>query len=147
MAEDFSSDRPLILVAAGLVGDGKGRYLLTRRRPKGPLGLCWEFPGGKVEAGETPEAALVREMREEVGLEVGELTPWGFVSHAYDSFHLLMVLFRCAVFRGEARPLDVYDAGWYTPAEMVGLDFPPADRPLLAKLLAADQTASSLKVH
>ncbi|MBF0455241.1 MAG: (deoxy)nucleoside triphosphate pyrophosphohydrolase [Magnetococcales bacterium] len=126
---------PLLLVAAGLIQDERGRVLLSRRKPGGPLGLLWEFPGGKVEGGESPEQALVREMMEEVGLAVSQLAPWAFVSHAYEDFHLLMVVFRCGHFEGVAKPLDVHDVGWFDLPELSSLSFPPADLPLLDKLL------------
>ena len=127
---------PLLLVAAGLLRDPQERVLLSRRRPGGHHGLRWEFPGGKVEMGETPEAALIREFKEEVGLTVGKLSPWTFVSHDYRAMHLLMVLFHCGSYSGEPRALDVADVGWFTLEEMAKLDFPPADRPLLEQLRA-----------
>lgn len=125
---------PLLLVAAGLIQDRQGRFLLSQRKAHGHMGSLWEFPGGKVQIGETPEAALVREMREELDIEVENLTPWTFVSHDYDTFHLLMVLFHCGIFRGTPCPLDVQNIGWFTAEEMQGLDFPPADQPLLKQL-------------
>ena len=127
---------PLLLVSAGLLRDDRGRVLLSQRRPGGHHGLCWEFPGGKVEAGETPEAALIREFREEVGVTVGALTPWTFVSHDYEQVHLLMVLFHCRRHSGTPRPLEVEAVGWFTLEQMRCLEFPPADRPLLDLLLA-----------
>ncbi|MBF0447401.1 MAG: (deoxy)nucleoside triphosphate pyrophosphohydrolase [Magnetococcales bacterium] len=126
---------PLVLVVAALIEDDRGRVLLSRRKPGGPLGLCWEFPGGKVEIGESPEQALIREMKEEVGLTVSDLSPWQFVSHPYETFHLLMVLFRCGHFVGEVQPLDVHDVRWFHVSQLSTLSFPPADRPLLDKLL------------
>ena len=126
---------PLVLVAAGLIQDDRGRVLLSRRGPEDSLALMWEFPGGKVEVGESPEEALIREMNEEVGLLVSDLTPWQFVSHSYEKFHLLMVLFRCGSYEGTAQALDVYDVGWFERDELTTLSFPPADLPLLEKLL------------
>ena len=126
----------MVLVAAGLIQNQEGQVLLSRRAPGGPLSLLWEFPGGKVEEGESPEQALIREMAEEVGLTVSKLTPWQFVSHPYEKFHLLMVLFRCGHFTGTAKPLDVYDARWFKPHALSSLAMPPADLPLVKKLLA-----------
>ncbi len=129
---------PLLLVAAGLLRDDRGRVLLSRRRPGGHQGLRWEFPGGKVEAGETPEAALIREFKEEVGVTIEALSPWTFVSHDYKSVHLLMMLYHCHRHSGQPRPLDVEDVGWFTLEEMAELEFPPADRPLLELLEQLD---------
>ena len=136
MKKSVLTSTPLLLVAAGLIQDRGGRFLLSQRKAQGHMGSLWEFPGGKVQSGEIPEAALVREMREELGIEVENLTPWTFVSHDYDTFHLLMVLFHCGSFRGTPHPLDVQNIGWFTAEEMQGLNFPPADQPLLKQLPA-----------
>lgn len=130
------SSLPLVLVAAGLIRDASGRVLLSQRRPGDDLGLLWEFPGGKVEPFERPEEALIREMAEEVGLTVSALTPWRFVSHRYERFDLLMVVFACGRFSGTARPLDVHDVGWFELSALPSLAFPPADLPLVGALLA-----------
>ncbi|MBF0154377.1 MAG: (deoxy)nucleoside triphosphate pyrophosphohydrolase [Magnetococcales bacterium] len=129
--------KPLLLVCAALLRDAGGRVLLTRRRPGTHMGSCWEFPGGKWQPGESPEAALVREIHEEVGLTVVAPEPWTFVSHPYDDFHLLMPVFLCRRWSGEPQPLDVADWGWFRVEEMLNLPFPPADWPLVEKLAGA----------
>ncbi|MBF0283642.1 MAG: (deoxy)nucleoside triphosphate pyrophosphohydrolase [Magnetococcales bacterium] len=127
--------RPVLLVVAALIADGEGRFLLAQRRPGGPLGLTWEFPGGKLHPGESPEAALVREMDEELGVDVEILAPWRFVSHPYEAFHLLMTVFHGRIV-GERRPMarEVADWGWFRVEEMADLPMPPADLPLVAWL-------------
>ncbi|MBF0157408.1 MAG: (deoxy)nucleoside triphosphate pyrophosphohydrolase [Magnetococcales bacterium] len=131
------SATPLLLVVAALLQDEQGRVLLTQRRPGSHLALTWEFPGGKVEPGETPEEALVRELAEELGIVVAteDLSPWGFASHPYERFHLLMPLFSCRHFSGEPQPLGVHDLKWFARKSLAGLDLPPADRPLVARLI------------
>lgn len=131
----MSPGRPaILLVVAALIHGEGGRVLLSRRPPGGSLSLCWEFPGGKVKFHESPEQALVRELQEELGIQALELVPWTFVSHAYDTFHLLMPVYHCHRFVGEPRALDVHEVGWFRREELGGLDFPPADRPLVAML-------------
>lgn len=131
-----SSPRKLLLVVAALIQDRGGRVLLTQRPQNTHMAGFWEFPGGKVDPGETPEQALIREMAEETGLVVGDLEPWAFVSHAYPDFHLLMPVFRCGFWRGEAVALDVAGVGWFGVEEMHALSFPPADVPLINRLVA-----------
>jgi 8-oxo-dGTP diphosphatase len=122
-------------VVAALIRDpASGRVLMSRRRPDQSLPGCWEFPGGKVEPGEAPVAALVREIEEELGcvVEVGAIEE--VVFHAYDGFDLLMLVYRCAIARGEPRPVQVADVRWFTPADIPALPLPPADLPLAARL-------------
>ncbi|MBM3556945.1 MAG: (deoxy)nucleoside triphosphate pyrophosphohydrolase [Alphaproteobacteria bacterium] len=128
--------RPLVLVVAAALVDADHRVLLCQR-PKGKsMAGLWEFPGGKVEAGETPEAALARELKEELDLEVKTkcLAPLTFASHAYDEFQLLMPLYVCRVWDGVVRPSEGQATRWLRPAAMTDLPMPPADKPLVAFL-------------
>ncbi len=126
----------LILVSAGLVIDGS-RVLLSRRGAEGPLKGCWEFPGGKVEQHESPEEALIREMREEVALTVSDLAPWRFVSHSYPNRHVLMNVFHCRSFQGRPKAADpqVLEVRWFGRDEVGDLKWPPANGPLLGGLM------------
>ena len=96
----------------------------------------WEFPGGKIAAGETPEAALCRELKEELDIDVAESTlePVGFASHRYDSFHILLLLYRCRDWRGMATPRETQNIAWVEPAAMRNYAMPAADEPLVALL-------------
>jgi 8-oxo-dGTP diphosphatase len=127
----------LVLVAAGALVDTDGRVLVTRRPPGKPMAGLWEFPGGKVEPGETPETTLIRELKEELGIDTQSscLAPLTFASHAYDDFHLLMPLYVCRTWDGIARPLEGQALKWLRPRDLRGLDMPPADAPLIAPLI------------
>jgi len=127
----------LLLVAACALVDTDGRVLVTRRPEGKAMAGLWEFPGGKVEAGETPEASLVRELREELGVDTWSscLAPLTFASHAYDDFHLLMPLYVCRAWEGIARPLEGQALKWVRPRDLRALDMPPADAPLIAPLI------------
>jgi 8-oxo-dGTP diphosphatase len=127
------------VVAAALV-DGESRVLLQRRAAGRAMAGLWEFPGGKVESGEKPEAALARELEEELGLAVRPeaLVPCAFASADNGGRHMLLLLFTCREWRGTPEALDADALLWARPAEMRGLAMPPADRPLvdlLEKLL------------
>jgi 8-oxo-dGTP diphosphatase len=122
----------LLVVAGALVRDG--RLLLTRRPDGDPLAGFWELPGGKVEADETPEAALAREWREELGVEVESSAPLTFASGAPDGRHVTLLVFLVRSLRGEPSPLGVAEVRWTTPAEASGLPLLPADRPVVEQL-------------
>ncbi len=126
----------LVLVVACALVDADGRVLLCRRPEGKSLAGLWEFPGGKVDAGETPEGALIRELKEELGISVAQacLAPFVFASHAYDGFHLLMPLYLCRRWEGFVRPLEHSALAWARPHEMGGYPMPPADAPLVAYL-------------
>jgi 8-oxo-dGTP diphosphatase len=126
----------LVLVAAAALIDADGRVLICRRPEGKTMSGLWEFPGGKVEDGETPEAALIRELDEELGIEVGArcLAPLSFVSHDYGDFHLLMPLFVTRKWDGIPRPLEGQELKWVLPQELGSYPMPPADMPLIAAL-------------
>lgn len=126
----------LQVVAAALVA-GDGRVLLAQRPQGKSLAGLWEFPGGKLEPGESPEAALRRELDEELGIAAEELAPFTFVSFAYPDFHLLMLLYWCRRWQGEPHGRDGQALRWEHPAAMAALPMPPADVPLVAALVAA----------
>lgn len=123
------------VVAAALI-DGRGRVLVQQRPPDKSLGGLWEFPGGKIEPGETPEVALIRELAEELGIAVriDDLQPIAFASHALAGRHLLLLLYRIDVWRGEPVALEATALAWETPATLRGLPMPPADVPLVEAL-------------
>jgi 8-oxo-dGTP diphosphatase len=125
-----------VLVAAVALIDPDGRVLLARR-PRGKvMADLWEFPGGKVRDGETPEEALIRELAEELAIDVTEscLAPFAFASHAYDDFHLLMPLYVCRIWEGQVTPLEGQELKWLRPGAMADVPMLPADEPLVALL-------------
>ncbi|MDW8444750.1 MAG: bifunctional GNAT family N-acetyltransferase/(deoxy)nucleoside triphosphate pyrophosphohydrolase [Acetobacteraceae bacterium] len=128
--------RPIVLVAAVALIDADGRVLLARRPEGKALAGLWEFPGGKLRDGETPEAALIRELREELGIDVAAscLAPFAFASHAYETFHLLMPLYLCRRWRGVVTPLEGQELAWVRPWKLADYPMPPADVPLVAML-------------
>jgi len=130
------AERPVVLVAAVALVDADGRVLLAQRPAGKAMAGLWEFPGGKVGEGETPEAALIRELREELAIDVTEscLAPFTFASHAYAGFHLLMPLYLCRVWQGIVTPLEGQALRWRQPDDMDPDIMPPADRPLVAML-------------
>ena len=122
------------LVVAGLIADG-GRVLITQRRADQSLPLQWEFPGGKVEPGEAPVAALVRELAEEIGVvvEVGGI--WDVLFHAYPAFDLVMLVYACRISDGKPAAVEVADVAWVAVEELPTWDILPADRPLVDRLV------------
>lgn len=127
---------PIVLVAAVALVDADGRVLIARRPAGKPMPGLWEFPGGKVRDGETPEAALVRELQEELGIDTRAscLAPIAFASHGYGDFHLLMPLFACRVWQGTPQPREGQELAWVRPARLGDYPMPPADEPLVALL-------------
>lgn len=127
---------PVILVVAVALVDVDGRVLIAQRPEGKAMAGLWEFPGGKVENGETPEAALIRELQEEIGIDVTEncLAPLTFASHAYDRFHLLMPLFVCRVWEGDVTPREGQTLKWVRPLDLRNYPMPAADVPLVAML-------------
>ncbi len=128
--------RPILLVAAAALVDTDNRVLITRRPAGRPMAGLWEFPGGKVEPGETPEGALRRELHEELGIDVCPtcLSPLTFASHAYESFHLLMPLYLCRQWDGTIAPHEGQEIAWVRAARLSHYPMPPADKPLIAPL-------------
>jgi 8-oxo-dGTP diphosphatase len=130
--------RSIVIVAACVLLNEAGELLIARRPPGRPLAGLWEFPGGKVEQGEQPEEALVRELREELGIEIAkaDLEPLTFASHAYPDFHLLMPLYRCTRWRGPVTALEGQELRWVGKETLAEYDMPPADEPLKSALRA-----------
>jgi 8-oxo-dGTP diphosphatase len=128
--------KKLVLVAACALIDTDTRVLLARRPEGKKMAGLWEFPGGKVNPGETPEAALIRELHEELGIDVSEacLAPFAFASHAYDTFHLLMPLYLCRRWEGFVQPLEGQALAWVKPARLTDYEMPAADKPLVPLL-------------
>jgi 8-oxo-dGTP diphosphatase len=136
MAATGAEKLPVVLVVCVALVDPDGRVLLAQRPEGKPMAGLWEFPGGKVHEGETPEAALIRELKEELGIDVAAscLAPFTFASHAYERFHLLMPLYVCRKWQGEVAPLEGQRLAWVRPVRMEDYPMPPADRPLVAML-------------
>src|ERR1700751_6005431 len=132
----IAADRapPLVLVAAVVLADADGRVLLAQRPEGKPMAGLWEFPGGKVNVGETPEAALIRELAEELGIDVAAscLAPFTFASYAYPDFHLLMPLYVCRKWSGTPAAREGQRLAWVRPARLGDYPMPPADVPLVA---------------
>lgn len=128
--------KPLLLVAACALIDIDGRVLLARRPEGKKMAGLWEFPGGKLQPGETPEVALIRELKEELGIDVssGCLAPFAFASHAYDRFHLLMPLYLCRRWKGIPRAREGQTLSWVRPGRLAEYEMPPADKPLIPLL-------------
>jgi 8-oxo-dGTP diphosphatase len=129
--------RPRKLVVAGLVVGADGRILITQRRADQALPLQWEFPGGKVEPGEAPVAALARELAEEIGARVVVGRIWDVLFHAYPAFDLVMLVYVCRIVDGdEPRAVEVADLVWVAREDLGAWDILPADRPLVDRLVA-----------
>ena len=126
----------IVLVAACALIDTDGRVLIAERPAGRSMAGLWEFPGGKVETGETPEATLIRELKEELGIKVKEecLAPLTFASHAYPDFHLLMPLYVCRRWEGFVAPQEGQTLAWVRPNRLKDYPMPPADVPLIAHL-------------
>lgn len=122
-----------VLVAAVALIDADGRVLLAQRPEGKSMAGLWEFPGGKVEPDETPEAALIRELHEELGIDTWTscLAPLTFASHGYDDFHLLMPVFACRRWQGIARPQEGQTLAWVRARDLRNYPMPPADIPLI----------------
>jgi 8-oxo-dGTP diphosphatase len=138
-SDSAPSSRRLLLVAAAALLDSSGRVLITQRPAHKQLGGLWEFPGGKVELGEAPEQALVRELKEELDLTVepDALDPFAFASHAYPDFHLLMPLYVATKWQGVIKldPNSAQAAKWVQPQELRAHEMPPADVVLVNRLI------------
>jgi 8-oxo-dGTP diphosphatase len=130
------SPLPIVLVSAAALIDADGRVLIAKRPAGKAMAGLWEFPGGKVKAGETPEAALVRELAEELGIDTAEscLAPIAFASHRYADFHLLMPLFVCRRWLGLIAGKEGQELAWVMPMRLTAYPMPPADQPLVALL-------------
>jgi 8-oxo-dGTP diphosphatase len=128
----------VVLVAACALVDADGRVLIAQRPAGKPMAGLWEFPGGKVEAGERPEQTLIRELNEELGITVNEacLAPLTFASHAYADFHLLMPLYVCRRWDGTVAAQEGQALAWVRPNRLKDYPMPPADVPLIAHLAA-----------
>ncbi|KEJ90692.1 8-oxo-dGTP diphosphatase MutT [Sulfitobacter donghicola] len=126
----------MVLVSAVALIDVDGRVLLAQRPEGKSMAGLWEFPGGKIETGETPEAALIRELKEELGIDTWAscLAPLTFASHSYEDFHLMMPLFACRKWEGTPQPREGQVLKWVKPNEMRDYPMPAADIPLIAVL-------------
>ena len=124
--------RPIVIVAACALLDQESAVLIAKRHEGRPLAGLWEFPGGKVEAGEEPEEALIRELHEELGIDIAkrDLTPLTFASHAYPDFHLLMPVYLCRRWQGSVAAHEGQELLWVKPDALHRYDMPPADEPL-----------------
>ena len=131
-----AAEIPLVLVSAVALVDADGRVLLAQRPAGKPMAGLWEFPGGKVDPGETPETALIRELAEELGIDVTAscLAPFTFASHSYPDFHLLMPLYVCRKWSGIPAAREGQRFAWVRPARLGDYPMPPADVPLVAML-------------
>jgi 8-oxo-dGTP diphosphatase len=130
------AEPPVLAVVCVALVDVDGRVLLARRPEGKAMAGLWEFPGGKIQGSETPEAALIRELKEELGIDVAAecLAPFSFASHAYESFHVLLLLYLCRRWQGEITAREGQSLAWVRPQRMDDYAMPPADKPLVALL-------------
>jgi 8-oxo-dGTP diphosphatase len=136
MAATGAEPLPVVLVVAVALVDTDGRVLLAQRPAGKSMAGLWEFPGGKVQPGEAPEAALIRELKEELDIDVTEacLAPLTFASHRYERFHLLMPLYVCRRWNGIVTPREGQALAWVRAQKLDRYEMPPADKPLIAAL-------------
>lgn len=130
------SGLPVLLVVSVALVDSKGHILLAKRPEGKSMAGLWEFPGGKIQDGETPEFALFRELEEELGIETREccFAPLGFASHSYDDFHLMMPLYVCRMWKGEPSPQEGQELAWVKPNDLAKYEMPAADIPLIYQI-------------
>lgn len=128
------SDKPALIVPAIALVDTDNRILLALRPQGKDFAGYWEFPGGKIETGETPEAALVRELDEELGVDTKDscLAPLGFVSHPYDTHHMVLLLYVCRKWSGRPQPKEGGQLKWVAPARLRDFEMPPANKELIS---------------
>lgn len=136
MAAIAADPLPIVPIVCAALIDGSGKVLLQQRPPSKAMAGLWEFPGGKIASGESPEAALCRELKEELDLDVKEtsLRAFGFASHRYDSFHILLLLYRCDEWQGALAAREGQQLAWVEPQRMGDYPMPAADIPLVAQL-------------
>ena len=136
MAATEAEGPPIVPIVCAALIDGDGKVLLQQRPPGKAMAGLWEFPGGKIAASESPEAALCRELKEELGLDIAEanLAPFGFASHRYDSFHILLLLYRCRQWNGAPVAREGQSLPWVEPSAISAYPMPEADKPLVAML-------------
>jgi 8-oxo-dGTP diphosphatase len=136
MAAIAAEKLPIVPIVCVALVDSDGKVLLQQRPPGKPMAGLWEFPGGKIATGESPEAALVRELAEElgVGVNAANLAPFGFASHRYDSFHILLLLYLCRVWDGAPTAREGQTLAWVAPRLMRNYPMPAADEPLVSLL-------------
>jgi 8-oxo-dGTP diphosphatase len=127
---------PIVPIVCAALIDGDGNVLLQQRPQGKAMAGLWEFPGGKIAAGESPEAALCRELKEELGIEIAEasLAPFGFASHRYDSFHIVLLLYLCHAWQGAPVAREGQAFAWVASRKMSSYPMPEADKPLVAML-------------
>ena len=136
MAATAADPLPIVPIVSAALIDERGRVLLQQRPQGKAMAGLWEFPGGKIASGETPEAALCRELAEELGIAVaeGDLEAFGFASHRYEAFHILLLLYLCRRWQGTPTPRETQVLAWALPAAMTDYPMPAADAPLVTLL-------------